>query len=430
MKNWSGHLHWNPSQIFRPKTEEEILRIVEQAITAGKKIRLIGSGHSFTPLCETQDFLVSLDDFSGIIETDQHKQQVTAKAGTKLNKLNLLLDQHGLALENLGDIDVQSIAGAISTGTHGTGSQFGNLCTQVSRIKWINGLGEIQTCGVDDKPELFAAAVLSLGAFGIITEVTLQCVPSYNLHLEVEKVEVEKVLANIEQYNSEHQHFEFFWFPNTAYAMTKAVNPSAQKADADSFKNYLQEVVLENYAMKAISELSTYLPSLSRRISGFAASTIDAYQKTKKSYQVFSSARMVRFNEMEYNVPLEAYPEVKKEIIRWVNQNNTKIIFPLENRFVKGDNIFLSPAYQRDSAYIAVHAYHKKSFREYFDAIESIFKAYDGRPHWGKMHTRTANDFAQLYPQFTNFQTLMHQQDPQGIFRSPYLQTILDPVNP
>ena len=295
MKNWSGHLRWNPSKIFRPKGEEEIQQIIKQALTEGKKIRLIGSGHSFTPLCETKDFLVSLDDFNGIVEADQSRQQVTVKAGTKLNELSLLLDKLGLALENLGDIDVQSIAGAISTGTHGTGLRFGNLCTQVRRIKWINGLGEIQSCGVDQNPALFAAVVLSLGALGIITEITVQCVPSYSLHLKVEKVKVEEVLANINTYNSEHQHFEFFWFPNTPYAMTKAVNPTSKEADADSFKDYLQDVVLENYAMIAISELSTYIPSLSKRISGFAASTIDAYQKTKKSYKVFSTVRMVRF---------------------------------------------------------------------------------------------------------------------------------------
>ncbi|MEM9821415.1 MAG: D-arabinono-1,4-lactone oxidase, partial [Bacteroidota bacterium] len=359
MKNWSGYLGWEPEQLFRPSREAEIVQIVQRAAEENKKIRLIGSGHSFTPLCPTDHFLISLDDYKGIVAVDSEQKQVTVRAGTKLNELSSLLDEHGLALENLGDIDVQSIAGAISTGTHGTGRDFGNLCTQIQKVKWINGLGEIQTCGRHQNPDLFAAVVLSLGALGILIEITIQCVPRYNLQLKVEKVAVDQLLADIDQYNAAHRHFEFYWFPNTPYAMTKAVNPSTDSADADTFKNYLQEVVLENYAMIAISELSTYFPSWSRKISRFAASTIDTYQKTKPSHKVFSTVRMVKFNEMEYNVPIEAYSAVKQEIIRWVNQNNTKIIFPLENRFVKGDNIMLSPAYQRDSAYIAVHVYHK-----------------------------------------------------------------------
>ncbi len=425
MKNWSGYLQWQPEQIFRPTSIEEISLIIQQAVSQKKKVRLIGTGHSFTPLSKTDEFLVSLDDYQGIVHIDPTTQQATVKAGTKLHTLNKLLHEQGLALENLGDIDVQSIAGAISTGTHGTGTAFGNLCTQVRKITFINGLGELISCAVDDQPDLFKAVVLSMGLFGVLTEITLQCVPSYHLELNVQKRRIDEVIASYQEYNARNRHFEFYWFPNTPYVMTKELNLSNAPASSGSFKEYLQEVLLENYALKAVCELSYRIPSLTHRISRFAASTIDDFRKVKRSFEVFSTTRIVRFNEMEYNVPIEAYTDVKKEMISWINTHNLDVMFPIENRFVKGDDIYLSPAYLRDSAYIAVHTYNKKKFHNYFAAIEAIFKAYEGRPHWGKIHTRTAEEFARLYPKFDDFSLLRDQHDPEQLFMSPYMETII-----
>lgn len=425
MKNWSGYIQWNPKQTFYPKSEEEISDIVKTAIQQNCKVRIIGSGHSFTPLCKTDDFLISLDEYQGVCSIDKTTKQATVKAGTKLNKLNKLLAKEGLALENLGDIDVQSIAGAISTGTHGTGTAFGNISTQIRKIRFVNGLGEVVICSPDDKPEVFKAAQISLGALGIITEITLQCVPAYNLELKIAKNTLDEILEKYPTINKENRHFEFYWFPNTKYVMTKELNVTQETPSKSSFSNYLQEEVLENYAFQLICEMSYLVPSWTKSISNFAAKTISSHRKVQQSHNVFSTSRIVRFNEIEYNIPIEAYTEVKKELVNWIDKNNKDVMFPIENRFVKGDEIYLSPAYKRDSAYIAVHVYHKKDFKKYFDALEAIFRAHSGRPHWGKMHQLTTDDIYKLYPEFETFKTVRLEQDPNGVFLSPYISKLL-----
>lgn len=430
MQNWSGYLQWRPAQVFYPESEAEVVQIVQDAATAGRRIRAIGSGHSFTALCPTHDVMVSLDRYQGITAIDPHTGLVTVRAGTKLRRLSELLDALGLALENLGDIDVQSIAGALATGTHGTGTAFGNLCTQVRALKFVNGRGELVSCSAAENPGLFRAAVLSLGALGIVTEVTLQCVPAYNLSLKVAKRRLEEVLENLPQYNAENRHFEFYWFPHTPYVMTKTVNLTDAPPDPDTFKNYLQEMLLENYAFLAICELAYRLPALTRPISRFAAATVGAYHKQKKSYDVFSTARIVRFNEMEYNVPADAYAEVKKELTHWINRRKYNVMFPLENRFVRADDLYLSPANGRDSAYIAAHVYHKQDFHKYFDELEAIFLAHAGRPHWGKLHKLSHSDFAERYPGWEAFHAQRARHDPQGLFLNPHLQFIFGPDAP
>ncbi|MEL7219960.1 MAG: D-arabinono-1,4-lactone oxidase [Bacteroidota bacterium] len=424
MKNWSGNQIWQPNTVFYPDSETAVQAIVQRATTENRKVRIIGTGHSFTPLSKTEDFLISLDKYQGVIRIDQDKQQVTVKAGTKLHYLNELLFKEGLALENMGDINVQSIAGATATGTHGTGTAFGNMSTQIVGLRFVNGKGEIVECSLEDQPDLFKAAQISLGALGIITAISLQCVPLYRLQLVIDKERLNDVLANYARHNIENRNYEYFWFPHSEYVMTKKSNLTDEAADPSGFKDYFQEVILENYSFKLVCELSYRFPALSRQLSRFSANTISRHVKVSNSHQVFSTSRMVRFNEMEYNVPIEAYSDVKKEIVSWVNKHHPEIMFPIENRFVKGDDIYLSPAYQRDSAYIAVHVYSKKDYRPYFKALEAIFKAYDGRPHWGKLHTLTQDELKERYPKFFVFQQFREEQDPQGIFLSPYLRTL------
>lgn len=424
MQNWSGLVKWEPEKIFRPTTEEGIQAIVKQAIKENRKVRVIGSGHSFSPLCVTQDYLVSLDDYQGLTSFAKSTMQATALAGTKIFYLNELLAQHDMALENMGDINTQSIAGAISTGTHGTGTAFRSMSSQVTALRFINGLGEIVSCSETENRELFKAAQISLGALGIITEITLQCVPGYTLELIIEPSLLSETLTYYTTLNKANRNFEFFWFPNTDRVMLRTTNITTQKPDGKSFSNYFQDMVVENYAFKAICELSVLFPSTTNRLSRMSGNLITKAVKVNESYNVFSTPRLIRFNEMEYNVPLEAYSEAMKAVTNWVNKNNKHLLIPLENRFVKQDDIYLSPAYQRDSAYIAVHAYIKKDHRAYFKAMEEIFKAHDGRPHWGKMHTMTATDLETLYPEFGRFQKIRQAQDPHGIFLSPYLSKL------
>lgn len=422
MKNWSGYLSWNPSEILYPESETAIQEIVRNAIKSGKKVRVIGTKHSFTPLCVTDQILVCLDKYQGIVSTDKENLTAVVKAGSKLNTLTELLYNEGMALMNMGDINQQSIAGSTSTGTHGTGTAFGNMSTQIIKLRFVNGLGEIVECSPTDKPDLFKAAQISLGTLGIITELTLQCIPNYILEMVIDKADLQQVLKEYPAYNQKHRNFEFYWFPHTDAVMTKFVNEVQSEVDESSFKNYFQEYVLENYAFGALCEIVRLMPSSTPSISRLSAKTIGYSKKVNHSYKVYATTRMIKFNEMEYNVPVEAYDDVVKDLIKCVNTKFKHIYFPIEHRFVQQDDIYLSPAHGRDSAYIACHVHHKKDCKAYFKALEDIFLAYDGRPHWGKMHTLTRQNLEKTYPKFDAFLTQRATHDPNEIFLTDYMK--------
>lgn len=425
MKNWSENQEWNPKQFLQPTTEEEIVKIVQKAVENKQKIRVYGSKHSFTALNNSNDISLNLDNYQGLVSIDKSTNQVTVKSGTKLYKLTNLLAEQGLALENMGDIDKQSIAGAISTGTHGTGISFGNLSTQITAIKFVNGLGEVVQCSETEKQSLFKCLQISLGAFGIITEITLQCVPNYKLKLEKKVEDLETVLKNLNQLNNNNRNFEFYWFPYTKKTQTKYSNITKEKANKDGFINYFNDVILENYAFKLVCNYAKRFPKKNVTVSKFSAKTLSSSVKVKENKDVYATPRLVKFNETEYNVPAEAYQEVFKDVTKLVNSKKFNIHFPIENRFVKGDNIYLSPAYKRDSAYIACHVYKGKEFIAYFKALEEIFSAYNGRPHWGKMHFKNAHYFSKVYPEFGTFCELRKKNDPNGIFLNEHLTQIL-----
>ncbi len=426
MKNWAGNIKWNPSQTVYPETEEGIREVVLRAANNGKKLRVIGTGHSFTPVCVTDDILMSLDKYQGLVRVNQDKLQATVRGGTKLNNLGDLLYQHGLAMENLGDIDVQSIAGTISTGTHGTGAQFGTISTQVIALRFINGEGEIISCSQTENVELFKAAQVSLGLLGVIVELTIQCVSAYKLSL-VNKVEpVDQVMSTLQARLKDNRNFEFYWFPYTNKLITKTTNEATDIVpDKVNFFNYWSEYVLENYAFKLVCEYGSWFPNQAPKIAQFTADMASNVNKVAHSHKVYATQRMVRFMEMEYNIPAEAYTDVWKDVTSAINKHRFNVHFPLENRWVKRDDIYMSPAYGRDSAYIACHVYHKKDCKPYFKVLEEIFKAYDGRPHWGKMNTLTVEDVVERYPKYPEFMKFVQLHDPQGIFMSPYMSTLL-----
>jgi len=425
VKNWAGNVKWNPSSIAYPNSEEAIQKVVYQALQDRKKIRMIGTGHSFTPLCATDDVLLSLDQYQGIIAVDREKYTATVKAGTKLSLLGALLFEEGMAMENLGDVDVQSIAGTISTGTHGTGQNFGTISTQVIALRWINGKGEIVDCSTQKNPSLFKAAQVSLGLLGVITEVTLQCVPAYKLLIQNRKESIKTLLPEIKERHRDNRNFEFYWMPYTDLAWTKSSNiVELGKPDKDNFFNYWSEYVLENYGFKLLCEWAYLFPSQNESVSKISAAAITEVKKVHYSHKVYATQRLVRFKEMEYNIPVEAFEEVWKALMKIVNSKKYNIHFPIENRVVKGDDILLSPAYQRDAAYIACHVYNKKDHQAYFKALEDLFRAYEGRPHWGKMNNLTGEEVADLYPAFSAFAEQRALQDPDGVFLNPYFEKL------
>jgi FAD-linked oxidoreductase len=429
-QNWSGSVTCTPSSIVYPTTLDEIVRIVKDARAARKHIRAVGSGHSFTPLVSTDETLISLDNYAGLESIDADNNLVTVRGGTKIKQLGELLFELGLAQENLGDIDVQSIAGAISTGTHGSGISFGSISTQVTALKIVTGKGEVIECSETQNREIFKTAQVSLGALGVIVSVTLWCVAAYKLHYIWRKGNLSDCLANLEKYRTENRNFEFYWIPYTDAVLLKFMNQTDSPVKEKNLFRRFNELVLENGVLWVLCEICRVWPAQTANIARLIANLISNGEDVNYSHRIFATPRLVRFQEMEYNLPVEHFATALREIDECIRRERIQVHFPLECRFVHADDIALSPAHGRASAYIAVHMYKGMAYRAYFDAVEAIFKKYEGRPHWGKMHTRCADDLSQLYPQWQHFQTVRDSLDPDGVFLNDYLRGLLGVTTP
>ena len=424
-RNWSGSVTCAPREFIAPTSPEELARAVGEIGRSGRRLRVVGSGHSFTPLAQTDDALLRMDQLSGITSFDAERGLVTVLGGTPLKLLGDALLERGVAQENLGDIDVQTITGAISTGTHGTGVRFGNLATQVAALTLVTAAGETLELSPARDPETFKAAQVSLGALGVLASVTLRVVPAKRLRYQTRRERIESLIEHLEQYKAENSHFEFFWFPYTQWAQAKFTNETdAQPASANLWTEF-NRVVLENGVFWAFSEASRLAPALSPAICKASAWGIASTTAVDYSHRLYATPREVRFQEMEYNLPAQHFAAAMAEIEQVISRERFAVNFPVECRFVKGDDIWLSPAYQRDSAYIAVHMYQGMPYRAYFDAIEAIFQRYEGRPHWGKMHTLTAVTLATRYPRWNDFLRVRAALDPHGVFLNDYLRRLL-----
>ncbi len=432
-QNWSGSVQGRPRQVARPRSIEELASVVGSLGREGRHMRVVGSGHSFTPLVQTDDVLISLDALQGIESVDAEGQKVTVLGGTKLKKLGDALLQQGLAQENLGDIDVQSIAGAISTGTHGTGIRFGSLSTQVVGLTLVTAAGELLECSAERNLDIFKAAQVSMGALGVIARVTLRVVPAKRLRFRSHRERLANCITNLEQYQQENSHFEFFWLPYTEWVQAKFLNETDAPATGSNLWGTFNKVVLENGVYWVLSECCRLVPRLCKPISKFSAQAIASVDEVDYSHRLFATPRLVRFQEMEYNIPREHFRTVIAEIQACIEQHQFAVHFPVECRFVHSDDIWLSPAYQRESAYVAVHMYRGMPYQSYFQHMEEIFKRYQGRPHWGKMHTQTAESLASLYPRWHDFRRIRAALDPQGIFLNDYLRGLFaadEPIPP
>ncbi|HEV2583711.1 MAG TPA: D-arabinono-1,4-lactone oxidase, partial [Ktedonobacteraceae bacterium] len=428
--NWSGSVRGIPREVALPVSVDDLAQRIAGYARSGRHVRVVGSGHSFTPLVRTDDVLISLDHMQGIETIDAEHGSVTILGGTKLKLLGEALLEKGLAQENLGDINVQSIAGAVSTGTHGTGIRFGSLATQVQGFTLVTASGELLECSEEQNLDVFKAAQVSLGALGVIARVKLRVVPAKVMHYQGLRKELDDCLAHLEQYKQENSHFEFFWFPYTKWVQAKFLNETSNPPDTNTFWSDFNKIVMENWVYGLLSRTVRRFPNLSQRACHISASSIANIDETNYSHRLFSTPRSVRFQEMEYNIPAEQTVAVIHEIQECIAKRRFQVHFPLECRFVHSDDMWLSPAYQRESAYLAVHMYQGMPYRDYFYHIEEIFKRYQGRPHWGKIHTRTAADLAELYPHWHDFLRVRASLDPQGMFLNDYLRALFDVDGP
>ena len=424
--NWSGSVKSTPRQVVKPVSIDELAHLMKMYERDERHVRVVGAGHSFTPIAQTDDILLSLENLQGVTNVNVEQNTVTVHGGTWLKNLGDDLFKRGLAQENLGDINVQSIAGAISTGTHGTGIAYGSLATQVEGFTLITADGERLECSAEQNPDIFKAAQVSLGTLGIIAEVTLRVVPAKRLHFKSHRESLEQCVTNVERYKQENDHFEFYWFPYTKWVQTKFLSQTTEPASKSSLWGNFNKIVLENGVYWLLSEWNRRLPQSSKAISNISAQGIASVDEVNYSHLLFSTPRAVRFQEMEYNIPVEHFSAVLAEIEACVERERFEVHFPVECRFVHADDIWLSPAYQREAAYIAVHMYRGMPYQAYFEAIEAIFRRYQGRPHWGKMHTQSAQSLAELYPRWHDFRRVRASLDPKGIFLNEYLTALFD----
>ncbi|WP_229398699.1 D-arabinono-1,4-lactone oxidase [Micromonospora okii] len=424
--NWAGNQRSTATAVLRPRTVADVAEAVRAAVAAGARIRPVGSGHSFTAVARADDRRMELTDLDTEVRIDRDRHLVTVPAGMPLRRLNALLAANGLAMPNLGDIDAQTIAGAISTGTHGTGAAYGCLSTFVEALTLVTGTGEVLRCSAGEHPDVFAAARVSLGALGVLTDVTLRVVDAFVLRAHERPAPLAEVLAGLPDLVAGHDHFEFYWFPYTDRVQVKTNDRvPADNRPLPRWRGWLDDEFLSNTVLGGACRLGRAAPGLVPAISAVSARALTERTYTGRSDTVFCTPRRVRFTEMEYALPRAALPEALAAVRRIVDGLPFKVQFPVEVRFTAADDIWLSHGYGRDSAYLAVHQYVGRPYEPYFRAVEEVAADLGGRPHWGKLHWRDAESLAPAYPRFADFQRLRTRLDPNGIFTSPHLTTVL-----
>lgn len=427
-RNWARTEHATPLRVERPRSTAAVQRAVRAAAGSGIPIKAVGAGHSFTGIAVTTGVQLALDDLSGMIGRPTADGRASFYAGTRLHEIPRLLAPYGLAMTNLGDIDRQSIAGAISTGTHGTGSTFGGLATQVRGVTLITGDGEMMRIDEDDNSELLPAVALGLGALGIIAEVTLACVPRFLIQAEERAAPLEDVLDTVAERAASVDHFEFFWFPHTSTALTKTntrLPLTSRRKPLPVLKRWVDDTLLANGLYRATCFAGTLLPPLIPPVNRMAEKLTGNRSFTDISHRVFTTKRTVRFREMEYALPAENVATAVREIEAVIAKKRWRISFPIEVRFTAADDLWLSTAYERATGYIAVHRYVHENPARYFQAVEEILLGLGGRPHWGKMHTLDAASLGGLYPRFDDFLAARERLDPRRLLTNPYLNRVL-----
>lgn len=425
-RNWSGSVTATPSRVEHPASADEVVDLMTRARTEGRRVKPVGSGHSFSPVAQAPDVQVQLDRLTGLVAADPATRRVTLRAGTPLHAIPALLRPLGLAMTNLGDIDRQTISGAVSTGTHGTGLAFGGLATQVVGLTLVDGTGRPQTLTEND-PEL-AGAVVGLGALGVVTELTLQCTAAFVLSAVERPEPLAEVLDGFVERCRAEDHLEFYWFPGTTTALTKTntrLPADAPLRPLSRSRRLVEDELLSNRAYAALCRVGARAPALVPSLNRLGAATIGDRSFTDRSDRVFATARGVRFHETEWAVPLEALVPVQREIDAALRRRGWTPSFPLELRAAAADDRWLSTAYGRETGYVAAHRFHREDPGDYFRLVRDVALAHDGRPHWGKQHDLDHARLAAAYPRMGDVVALRDRLDPDRVLSNAYLDRVL-----
>lgn len=427
-QNWGRSASVRPQRVEFPRTVEAVQRSVRAAANRGMRVKAVGAGHSFTGIAVAPGVLLDLIDLTGLVRVDRERGLVTLLAGTRLHQVPGLLAPYGLAMQNLGDIDRQSISGAISTGTHGTGARFTGIAAQVRGARVVAASGDILVVDESENTELLPAIALGLGALGILVEVTIQCVPAFVLHAVERPEPLVAVLDALDERVATADHFELYWFPHTDRAMTKTntrLPESAPRHPLSAVSKWVDDTVIGSGLHQVACSVARTIPATIPSINRISAKVWGDREFTDASSRVFATSRSVRFREMEYALPAENVRPAFDALRALVEDRGWKISFPVEVRFAAADDLWLSTAHARATAYIAVHRYWREDPTEYFDAVEEIMLSFGGRPHWGKMHSLDASALRERYPRFDEFTALRDRLDPDRMFQNAYLERVL-----
>lgn len=425
-RNWSGSVTAEPVRVERPTSQAEVVEVVRRARAEGLRVKPVGAGHSFSAVAQAPDVLVDLTGLHGLLAADPAARLVTLAAGTRLHALPALLAPLGLAMTNLGDIDRQSISGAVSTGTHGTGLALGGLATQVVGLTLVDGTGQVRV--LTEGQEELAGAVVGLGALGVLTSVTLRLAPAFALRAVERPEPLASVLETFVERCRVEDHLEFYWFPHTDLAATKTntrLPAEAPLAPLSRAARLVDDTLLANGAYAATCRLGARFPGVVPTLNRVSARLMARREFTDRSDRVFTTSRRVRFHETEWAVPLEALPSVQRDLAAVIRRRGWRISFPLEFRAAAADELWLSTAYGRPTGYVAAHRFHAEDPTDYFAAVRDVALAHDGRPHWGKMHDLDHGRLAGRYPRMGDFLALRDRLDPDRVLANPYLERVL-----
>jgi L-gulono-1,4-lactone dehydrogenase len=425
-RNWAGTASCTPASIRTVSSEEQLVASVREASAAGLRVKVAGSGHSFPDIACTDGVMLRMDGYDAVLAVDKEARTITVQAGITIAALAERLAEHGLAMSSLGDIGYQTIAGAISTATHGTGARYGNISSQVAAVRMVAGTGEPIDCSSERDPQVFRAAQAGLGALGAISSVTIRCEDAFTLHSVEEPMRLEAVLSSMQQMADANEHFEFFWFPHTDRCQVKRHNrvegPPEPKGRV---KGWVDDVLMANTVYGLVCRMGrareSWIPPLARLVGA----ALSRAEYSDRSDRVFTNPRLVRFAEMEYAIPREAARDAVEGVRRIIDEHGHTVSFPVEVRFVAADDIFLSPSHERATCYVAVHMFRGMPYEPFFRDVEALMGAFEGRPHWGKMHFQTAEVLRGRYPRFDEFALARKVCDPAGTFRNPYTDRVL-----
>jgi len=428
-RNWSGLESSHPDVVVRPADAGAVVAAVDRARADGTTVKMVGTGHSFTGIATPAHAMLHPDRLSGIVAFDRGAMTVTALAGTPLHVLNVELERLGLSLHNMGDIAEQTLAGAISTGTHGTGGVAAGLSAQVAGLQLVTGTGELLTATADENADVLDLARIGLGALGILTTITFRVEPLFVLEAHEQPMTWEQALRSFDDLAASNHHLDLYWFPHTDRVLAKQNNRLHAALDEaeplSRARAWFDDELLANRAFALLCRGSNRVPAVIPRMNRVTSRLLTERRYSDVAHRVFTSSRTVVFKEMEYAVPRAAGVAALREARRAIDESSWRISFPVEVRVVPADDVPLSTAYQRDTVYLAFHTHRDADHTAYFSAIERIMLDHGGRPHWGKLHSLGAAELADAHPRFGDFLALRDRLDPDRVFVNDHLRRLL-----